>query len=165
MALLRSRLVRRIGLAGGVLLAAHSVGGCYAQQRVDTSMGLPTNAEVVLDITDRGRVALDGRIGQSPKRVSGRVQSFTDSTVTLSMKEVEGLSGERQPWQGEIVTLPRDAVGGVETRRISRARTLTFAALLVAGLVALVVGISIASDGAGGGDTDRGPGGGDGSSS
>jgi len=164
MSLLRSRLVRRIGIVGGVLLAAHSVGGCYAQQRVDTSMGFPTNAEVVLDITDRGRVALDGRIGQSPKRVSGRVQSSTDSTVTLSMKEVEGLSGERQPWQGELVSLPRDAVAGVETRRISRSRTATFAALLVAGLVALVIGISIVSDGAGGGDTDRGQGG-DGSTS
>ena len=153
---LRSALVRRVGLAGVVTLAAQLTLGCYSTMPVASASVGPR--DVVLEITDRGRVDLDGALGASPLRVTGRLTALTDSTYTLTVREVETMRGETATWQGEAVTLRRSSVGLVQERRFSRGRTALVVLGAVGAVVAFVITRSLLSSG--GNDTDAPPPGG-----
>jgi hypothetical protein len=147
---LRSAVVRRAGLAGVVPLAAQLTSGCYSTMPVGSATVGPK--DVVLELTDRGRVDLKGALGASPLRVTGRLTAATDSTYTLAVREVETVRGETATWQGEAVTVRRSSVGLVQERRFSRART----ALVVLGAVGAVVAFFVTRSliSGGGSDTD-----------
>jgi hypothetical protein len=147
---LRSAVVRRAGLAGVVTLAAQLTSGCYRTVPVGSATVGPK--DVVLEITDRGRVDLDGALGASPYRVTGRLTSATDSTYTLAVREVESVRGETATWQGEAVTVRRSGVGLVQERHFSRARTALVVLATVGAIVAFVVTRSLVTGGDGGTD-------------
>jgi hypothetical protein len=147
---LRSAVVRRAGVAGVVTLAAQLTSGCYSTMPVGSATIGPK--DVVLEITDRGRVDLDGALGNSPLRVVGRLTAATDSTYTLAVREVETVRGEAATWQGESVTIRRSGVGLVQERRFSRARTAIVVLGVVGAIVAFMVTRSLVSNG--GGDSD-----------
>ena len=154
---LRSAVVRRAGMVGVLTLAAQLTTGCYSTIPVGSATVGPK--DVVLEITDRGRVDLDGALGASPLRVTGRLTAATDSTYTLAVREVETVRGETATWQGEAVTVRRSGVGLVQERRFSRARTALVALAAVGAIVAFLVTRSLVSSG--GSDSDQpGPGGG-----
>jgi hypothetical protein len=158
---LRTRAVRTAGGVGTVALAVQLLTGCYTYAPVDVSLGVPTQREVAVDITDRGRFELGGAIGQSPARIEGRLLAASDTTLTLAVSNVQALGGATTPWAGEPVTVRRTGVAGVRQRKLSASRT----ALLVgaiAGAVALVFTAGLAIAGGGddaGGDTGGGGGG------
>lgn len=142
---LRSVSVRRAGRAGAIALAAQLTAGCYSTVPVSTATVGPR--DVVLEITDRGRVDLDGALGASPYRVTGRLTAASDSTYTLAVHGVESVRGEATQWQGESVTIRRSGVGLVRERRFSRARTTLAVLGVVGAIVAFVVTRSLVTSG------------------
>lgn len=132
--MLRSRLVRAVGRAGAVVLAAHTVAACYTTVPLSTD-ARPVGAPVMLDITDAGRVRLANALGESPLRVEGRLTAATDSTYTVAVGRVEGLRGDGATWNGEPYTFRRSDVGLVRLRRVNRGRT----ALVILGAVGAAV--------------------------
>ena len=108
---------------------------------------------VVLEVNDRGRVALADSIGPSVDRIEGEVRSWSDSTFVLSVAAVEYLSGGRNAWSGETLTVPTGAVGQLRERRFSRGRTVAAVAVGVGALLAVV----LSRDLVGGGGVSKEP--------
>jgi hypothetical protein len=150
-----ARAVPRSALhrAGRVIAVAPFVvttlSGCYSQARVDAGSPPPVGAEVAAEITDQGRVALADSLGPSPRRVEGRLVSASDSAITLAVTGVRSQRGDRTPWAGERVTLPRSSFSGITERRLSVARSVIAGAVAVGGLVALAFALGITGDGDG----------------
>jgi hypothetical protein len=157
---LRSRAWRGVGCAGAVALAAQLLAGCYTYAPVDTSAGAPADRDVAVDLTDRGRYELGGTIGQSPRRIEGRILATSDSTLTLAVRSVQSITGATSTWAGESLQVRRTGVSGVSARRLSRSRTALFVLAVATGFALVVTaGLAIANNnGASGGDTG-GPGG------
>lgn len=124
-----------------LLVALLALQGCYVYAPVQSPV--PSAGEtVVLNISDRGRVALGERLGPGVTRIQGRVTSVADESVSMSVASVGYVSGERSLWSGESVSLSRDYVNTVEVRRLSKGRTWT-----LVGATTVVVGTFIATHG------------------
>jgi hypothetical protein len=155
---LRSRRVRFVGGVGVIALAANTLTACYTQAPVDLSMSAPANAEVAVEISDRGRYELGGSIGESPRIVEGRLVSASDSALTVAVRNVIAIGGGRTQWAGERVQIRRTGVSQVSERKLSRSRSFLAAAAVVAGVVAVFVTTAlIGGGGSGDGPTDRPP--------
>jgi hypothetical protein len=115
--------------------------GCYTYAPVQSSVP-PTGETVVLNISDRGRVALGERLGPGVTRIQGRVTNVADQQLSLNVASVSYVSGERSLWSGESVSLDQDYVGTVEVRRLSKGRT--WAAV---GISTVAVAVFIATNG------------------
>lgn len=157
----RASGARRVGLAGGVAFAAQSVAGCYSQRVAELS-GVAPGSLVVVTFSDRGRVELNDALGRSPLTAEGRLTARTDSTLTVALTQVVAIGGQRSPWPGDPVTLRASSLAGLEVRRLDRARTGLAAAGIVAGVAALVAGVSLVIKNSNGGDSSPGGGGGGG---
>lgn len=123
------RLLRSLGLIlTGVILT-----GCYTLRPARST---PVPGEVVaLDINDQGRVALGGAIGPEIARIEGRLVNNDPEELLLSVRRLEFLRGGDQTWTGERVRIRRDFVGNMYERQLSRPRSYTLAAIIVAGAV------------------------------
>ena len=162
---LRSRLTYRAGLVGATAFTAQAVAGCYARRPVEAGAAAP-GVVVVATVSDRGRVALNGSLGESPATVEGRLTGRTDSTLTLAVTEVESLRGVSSKWAGEAITLRSADVAYVQTKRLDRGRTALVAVAAAAAVAAVAVAVSlIVGDRNGGGDDPPAGGGGGGQTS
>lgn len=136
----RSRTSRRVGRAWAALLlaATSTLGGCYTHAPV---AGVPApGSTVVLDLTDRGRVALSDSVGPSANRIEGVTEAGSDdSSYALRVSSVQFLNGQTNRWNGEPLTVRADLVGRARERRFSRGRTYGLAALVAAAIVAVIV--------------------------
>jgi hypothetical protein len=126
--------------------------GCYRYAPVSPGATAP-GMQLALDLNDDGRVALRDSIGPSATRVDGEVRARTDSGYVLSVAGVHYMSGARNRWSGEPLTVRANFVQRATERRFSRTRTL----LVAGGAVALLVAFGISQDLLGGGN-DNGPG-------
>ena len=136
--------IRRRGWALA-LACAWPLLGCYSTVPVT---GVPaTDAVLILDLNDRGRVALGDSIGPSASRVAGELQAVRDSSYVVRVASVQYLNGQSNRWSGEQLTVPMALVRDVRERRFSRARTYGLAAGLVAAVVAVVVGTDLIGGG------------------
>jgi hypothetical protein len=103
-----------------------------------------TPAKVVL--TDQGAIDIAKDIGPRATAVKGRVVSGGgDADLVLNVTSIERRNGQEEFWQGESVTIPRNAIATVAEQKISRTRTV----LAVAGGAALAAAISTAFSGSG----------------
>jgi hypothetical protein len=130
---------RRSGLTARVLCVAFAAGlssGCYTN--VPLAATIVTGQEVVLGVNDQGRVALGETLGGSVSRISGRVESRTDSAFVLSVTGVDYLNGLQTKWSGEKLTVNSRYVGQTQERKFSRSRTF-LAAAIGAGLLAAFI--------------------------
>jgi hypothetical protein len=123
------------------MVALLALQGCYIYAPVQSPVP-PTGQSVVLNISDRGRVALGERLGPGVTRIQGRVTSVEDESVSMSVAAVGYISGERSLWSGESVSLSRDFVNTVEVRQLSKSRTW-----MLVGATTVVVGTFIATHG------------------
>jgi hypothetical protein len=132
--------------------------GCYASMPV---RGTPqAGSRVVLDLNDRGRVALGDQIGPSAAAVEGEVASATDSSYSLRVRSVTYLNGQSNRWSGEPLTVPVSLVSQSTQRTFSRSRTAILGAAAVAALALLIKGTNLIGSSAGGDKTDPPPKGG-----
>ena len=129
--------VRLAGVAGALALCA----GCYTY--VPTSTAPAAGSEVSVIMTDRGRVALNERVGPGIDQLRGLLTSSTDSSVTLSMKETVSLRGVSAYWSNEPITLMREHFGSLRLKHLSRGRTAAVAAGFGAALAAVVLSSSL----------------------
>jgi hypothetical protein len=131
--------------------------GCYEYAPVG-SVSPGTGADLSVQVTDRGRIALEPQVGPEVRRINGRLLESSDTSLALSVRSVTTLrSNLSQPWSGERIAVSRNYISEIGARRLSKPRTAFMAGLLVAAAVAVsTIGIA----GFGGGDASDQPGGG-----
>jgi len=137
-----------------VVVATH-LGACFRHAPADFAT-VPTGAQLLVTINDRGRTELREVLGPGAERVDGRLLSHTDDEIVLSVTSVRH-ADLREPvqWSGDAVTIPRDMVGPVQERSLDRNRSWLVGGLLVVGAV-IASTISLTGRG-GGGNGDNGP--------
>lgn len=123
-----------------LLAGATSLGGCYTYVPV-ASVPAP-GASLVVDLNDRGRLALGDSIGPSALTVTGVVQSASDSQYVLRVSSVSYLNGRSNQWSGEPLSLRTDLVGQARQKNYSRSRTWA----LAIGATAAVLGFVLTQD-------------------
>ncbi|HEU4630023.1 MAG TPA: hypothetical protein VFS08_09750 [Gemmatimonadaceae bacterium] len=118
-ALAPGRAVR--GWTALLLTAVASLSGCYTQVPV---AGPPQpGTTLVVDLNDRGRLALGDSIGPSAEQIQGIVEASSDSSYVLRVESVRYLNGQTNRWSGEPLSLRTDLVGRARMRQFSRSRT------------------------------------------
>jgi len=141
---------RRLLLAG-VLVAS---GGCYVNGPLAAAPEPGTN--VLLQLNDRGRVALADSVGESASQIEGALVSRRDSVFVVRVRAVEYINGHRQRWTGEPLTIREEHLRDVHARRMSRGRTAVVAGVVSSSVIAFILSRDLFGIGGGG----REPGGG-----
>lgn len=124
-------------LAGTLAGVLPVLGACYVYAPLETSVP-PVGETVALEITDRGRVGLAERLGPGVTRIEGRVVGNEGDDYIVNVARIEQLNGQSSQWSGEAMRLNRDFVGRVQSRKLSRTRTLLAAGVATAAVVALI---------------------------
>lgn len=162
--LYRSRLRRRSRTGGepnhvlnGVLVAVliGAASGCYIYS--PASQNPAPGTRLVLELNDRGRVALGDSIGPSGEEVEGTVTTNSDSAYSLRVVRVGYLNGFSNNWNGEPLIVSRELVGSVRERRLSRSRSWLTATGVSAAVLAFIATRGLLGFGSGGGDPAPGP--------
>ena len=135
-----------------VLTGISTLSGCYTSVPVTTTPA--PGSTLVLDLNDRGRVALGDSIGSSAARLEGVVQSSSDSSYVLRVSSVRYLNGQSNQWSGEPLTVRANLVGSAQERKFSRSRTWA----LGLGVAAAVLAVFLTTDLLGSGNPSRDPG-------
>ena len=107
---------------------------CFAYTPVQTTPR--AGAQVALEVTDEGRVALRDKIGPGVVRLEGTLAGVEGDALLVDASAVRQVRGYISDLGGVRVTLPRQFVTRIDERRLSRSRTM----LVVGGVVAIVAG-------------------------
>ena len=118
--------------------------GCYVTRPVTTAPVPGTT--VLLDLSDRGRVALGDRVGQSAATIEGVLQSPGDTTYLLRISTVTYLNGQSNRWSGESLAVPLSLVSRARYRAFSRSRTTAVGVGIAAAIVALFANTNFLGD-------------------
>jgi hypothetical protein len=131
--------------------------GCYASVPIRTAP--PGGSTVMLDLNDRGRVALGDQLGPSAARVEGVIQAQSDTMYVLRISSVQYLNGQSNRWSGEPFSIPSTLVASAKQREFSRARTVSLGLGLVGALIAVVLSTNFLTHGTAGPTVEPPPGG------
>jgi hypothetical protein len=115
-----------------------------------------SGTNVLLELNDRGRVALADSVGEAASQIEGTLVSRRDSVFVVRVRSVEYLDGRRQRWTGEPLTVREAHLRDVHARRMSRGRTAVVAGVVSSSLIAFILSRDLFGIGGGG----REPGGG-----
>jgi hypothetical protein len=118
-------------VAVGVL---HVCTACYSYAPVRSTP--QTGAQVALEVTDEGRVALNEKIGPGVVRLEGTLAGMDGDDLLVDASAVRQVRGYITDLGGVRVRLPKNYVTRMDERRFSTSRTL----LVVGGVVAVVAG-------------------------
>ena len=122
---------RQISATIGIL---HVCTACFSYAPVQTTP--QPGAQVALEVTDEGRVALSEKIGPGVVRLEGTLAGVEGDALLVDASSVRQVRGYISDLGGVRVTLPRKYVTRMDERRLSRSRTL----MVVGGVVAIVAG-------------------------
>lgn len=124
--------------------------GCYKYVPTDHAT-LTAATPVSVELSARGMINLEPKIGPNVVEVEGNITDATASSLTLALESVRR-RGESAiaNWNGESITLASDEIDQVKRRELSRGRTVAASAVLAAASVGIVVGIAKATGGASG---------------
>lgn len=142
--------MRTLSLIGVLCLTA----GCYNYNPLTTPSPKP-GTYVAVTLTDPGSENLARSLGPNAFIVRGRYLSDSDQGMLLSVSSVENKRGIPQPWEGETVAIPADAVASLDVRRLAKGRSFLLVGLGAGGLVATTLAFSLIGSG-----TEPNPGGG-----
>lgn len=106
---------------------------CYTYRPLDTPMPAP-GQRVSAQLTTDGSRDLTGQIGPEVLHVEGNVIDADSSGMDMKVLEIESYRGFRSDWHGERLRIPREAVAGMQQRRLSVGGTGLMAGVLTAGL-------------------------------
>jgi hypothetical protein len=131
-------LRHRWGIERRVLLlcAAVSLAACYTYRPLETTEP-EAGSRVSAQLTTSGSQELVAEIGPDVLHVEGKVLHADSAGLDLEVKEIESYRGIRSDWNGEQVRLPREAVAGLQERRLSPGGTGLMGGAIVAGLYAI----------------------------
>lgn len=123
-------------IRGYLLFLTLATVGCYTYRPIATpepAQGTRVSAQ----LTGQGSVDLAGQIGPDVLHVEGEVVEADSAGLELVVREVESSRGIRSDWQGEQVRIPREAVAGMQERRLSVGGTGLMGGVMAAGLYAI----------------------------
>lgn len=126
--------------------------GCYTVTPLQTAPVPGTT--LVMDLNDRGRVALGPSIGSAATQVEGVLQSKTDSAYVLAVTQVGYLNGQSNRWTNEPLTIQSDLVRELRQRTFSRSRTALSAGIGIGALAAFIATRALLGSG---NQTNNGP--------
>ena len=126
-------------------------GGCYSYSTIGFD-AVPRGARVSADLTTRGAVANEERLGGDIVIVEGTLESVGPDSVVLNVARTRNRGGSWAHWGGERVAIAQDAVATFRQRKFSVART----AIATAGVAAAIVA-TLGTDLVGSGDDGRDP--------
>lgn len=121
----------RLLILGAVLIA-----GCYTYRPLVAPVPVPGD-RISAQLTIDGSRELASQIGPEVLHVEGNVLKADSAGLELEVREIESYRGIRSDWHGEHVRLPRQAVAGMQQRRLSVGGTGLMGGVLAAGLYGL----------------------------
>lgn len=142
-----ARAVRSVIAAGSVTLAT----ACY-DLRPTMQIEPKQDVEYRIELTDAARVAVADQLGPEVREVTGHVVRRDGDDVTIAVSEVVYLKGDNHRMTGEQVHFNRQQLSSVNERTLSLTKSL-----ILAGAIALAVGVFVGSRslfGAGGSQGD-----------
>jgi hypothetical protein len=120
----------------GLAVAMVGASACYTLEPIRGSSPV-LGTRIALDVNDAGRVALGGSMGPEIDRVEGRLIERTNGEYLLGVTSVVLLRGGVQTWKGEQVVVKPEFVSTVYERRLDKARTGLFAAVVAGSVIAI----------------------------
>jgi hypothetical protein len=126
---MKNRVVSTFAAASVALLAA-----CYTQAPLDVAAPAPST-RIVAQVTDAGAAALGNTIGAGALEVEGVITEATPDEWKIQMLRVDDKFGVSNPWQGQVVTVPRQFLTRPQTRRLDKTRSYLAAAGITVGAV------------------------------
>jgi len=111
--------------------------GCYTLEPLGRAAPAPGTL-VTFDINDAGRSALGGSMGPEIVQIDGRVLDTDSTDYVIGVSGVRFFGGGEQAWRGERVRIKPEYVRSTYERRLSKTRTVAFAAAGVAAAAYLV---------------------------
>jgi hypothetical protein len=110
--------------------------GCYTYRPL-ANPAPPPGQRVSAQLTNEGSRELTGQIGPEVLHIEGQVLSADSAGLDLEVLEIESYRGIRSDWHGEHVRLPRQALAGLQERRLSVGGTTLLGGVLAGGLYAM----------------------------
>jgi hypothetical protein len=107
--------------------------GCYTYRPLATPEPAPGD-RVSAQLTTEGSRELAGQIGPDVLHIEGDVVEVDSVGLNLRVREIESYRGFRSGWSGEQLHLPRQAVAGMQQRKLSVGGTGLLAGVLTVGL-------------------------------
>ena len=123
---------RRLVVMCGVVPAAL---GCYQYAPLETSTGVQAGEHVAVEISDRGRSELGGRLGSGVLRLEGTLTRSDSAELEINVWRVAHINGPSSRWSGESVRFRREYASSVQTRTLNRGKTYLAAGATVVLLV------------------------------
>ena len=114
----------------GIVLVWGLASGCYVLQPV-AGHPLPLGAQIGVDVSDAGRIALGGSMGPEISQIEGRLVQKDSAEYVIAVSMIHLLRGGEQIWTGERIRIKSEYVTRVYERKLSKGRT---AAITAAGL-------------------------------
>lgn len=123
-------------MSRAILLVSVLLSACYTYRPL-AGPEPATGDRVSAQLTTTGSRDLTAQVGPEVLHIEGDVLSADSSGISLKVREIESYRGIRSDWHGEMVKLPRNAVAGVQERRLSVGGTTLMGGVLAAGLYAV----------------------------
>lgn len=124
--------------------------GCYRYIPV-TGVTTPVLGDSRVVLTERGSVALAESLGPNIREIDGVIVRATADSVVMTVAQTTTASRERFISTGVTVAIARPLVQEVSTRTLSRKRSLTFGAAVLA-ILSVALGAVTAASASGTGD-------------
>jgi hypothetical protein len=116
-----------------VVIGAWLLAGCYTYRPLMKPEPAPGD-RVSAQLTTEGSRDLTPEVGPEILHIEGNVLESDSAGLNLEVQEIETYRGIRSDWHGEHVRLPRQAVAGIQQRRLSIGGTTMMGGVLAAGL-------------------------------
>ena len=113
-----------------------TLAACYTYRPLSKPEPAPGD-RVSAQLTIEGSRELADQIGPDVLHVEGDVLDMDTTGLNLEVREIESYRGIRSGWSGERLHVPRQAVAGMQQRKLSVGGTGLLAGVLTAGLYAV----------------------------
>ncbi|HEY1953362.1 MAG TPA: hypothetical protein VGG76_11220 [Gemmatimonadaceae bacterium] len=144
------------GALAGVLFANLLACTEYVPVQAGGMSAVNPAQQVLVTLTDQGRVDVAPRLGLRAVTLEGLLQSTTDSTVAMTVQKVSRDGGIEDTYAGEQISIPRRDVDAIATSRTSVVRSILLAGAIVAGSFLVARGAGDLSGGKTGGGSQGG---------
>jgi len=108
--------------------------GCYAYTPIPLAQST-TSAAVRLTLTAPFYAERFGSLGSNVRALEGKVRLVDESSVTIAVTDVARTTEDEEQFHGETVTIPRQAIAGIDQRHVSIARSLLLTGLIIGGAI------------------------------
>ena len=136
----------------------HVCTACYAYTPVQTAPA--PGSQLALEVTDEGRVALNDKIGPGVVRLEGTLAGVEGDELLVDASAARQIHGYISDLGGVRVRVPQRYVTRMDTRQLSRKRTLILGGVVVGAIAAFFLakgfsGRSTPPEGTPGGGPDQ----------